>query len=421
MSHTVKFAFDRSMRRVDADGHLHVERTHISKANVCPYYGREIPNWENLTLDGKPLEPDKVYRLYRDPAELKAAASSFAGKPLLIHHLPVTAEDFAPDLVVGTVGTDVTFDGTYLDAPLSIWTAEAIGVVESGEQRELSPGYRYRADMGRGHTPQGVAFDGVMRDIKGNHVALVAEGRTGPDVFVADETPLEFSKMKFSKVMAALSALFPSAPKPEQLVALDAALAEDLKAAADALPDLSEDEMNAACDAFAKKEGKERDKLSDEDKAEAFKRAAADKATAAKGTPTASEGSKPPHAADKALTEAATQLAVDAAVATAREGYVDQAAATKLAQDAADAARAEVHALYGARKAVETIVGVVALDSAEAVYRFALDHLKVEHKDTSAPGLPALYEASAKAAAAPPAIAQDNAAVFDINSIYIKG
>lgn len=402
MSHNVKFALDRSMRRTDVDGHLHVERTHISKANVCPYYGREIPDWQALGLDA-----NKIYRLYRDPAELKAAAPTFAGKPLLLHHLPVTAEDFAPDLVVGTVGTDVTFDGTYLDAPLAIWTAEAIGVVESGEQKELSPGYRYRADMTAGYTPQGVAFDGVMRDIKGNHVALVAEGRTGPDVFVADSTPPEFSKMKFSKFLAGLAAAFPSL-KPEQAVALDAALVADL--AADALPDLSEDEMNAACDAFATKEGKDRDKLTDEDKAEAYQRAAADKAVSASKSPKASEGNTPPTAAD----EATVQLAVDAAVAKALEGYVTKLAADAAAVNAADTARAEVHALYGARKAVEATVGVVALDSAEAVYRFALDHLKVEHKDTAAAGLPALYEASAKAAAAPPVqIASDNAVVFD--------
>ena len=37
-------AFDRaSVRRVDVDGLLHVSMTPISKANVCIYYGKEIP------------------------------------------------------------------------------------------------------------------------------------------------------------------------------------------------------------------------------------------------------------------------------------------------------------------------------------------------------------------------------------------
>jgi len=94
------------MRRVDADGHMHVEMTNISKANVCPYYGREIPDSEALGLD-----PNRLYRLYRDPVELKAGADSFANKPLLLHHIPVTADEPARELWVGTVGGPVVFDG----------------------------------------------------------------------------------------------------------------------------------------------------------------------------------------------------------------------------------------------------------------------------------------------------------------------
>jgi hypothetical protein len=36
---TMKLAFDRSARRIDADGRLHVDRAHISKAALNPYYG----------------------------------------------------------------------------------------------------------------------------------------------------------------------------------------------------------------------------------------------------------------------------------------------------------------------------------------------------------------------------------------------
>jgi len=46
------------MRRTDLDGHLHVENVNISKANVCPYYGSEIPGADALGLD-----PTRVYML----------------------------------------------------------------------------------------------------------------------------------------------------------------------------------------------------------------------------------------------------------------------------------------------------------------------------------------------------------------------
>ena len=68
-------AMDRAptARRTDADGRLHVAVSNISKANVCPYLGREIPN--NVALG---LDPNRVYNLLRDPAELAKAASTFA-------------------------------------------------------------------------------------------------------------------------------------------------------------------------------------------------------------------------------------------------------------------------------------------------------------------------------------------------------
>jgi hypothetical protein len=38
---------------------------------------------------------------------------------------------------------------------------------------------------------EGKRFDGIMRDIQGNHVALVPDGRVGPVATVADEMPLD--------------------------------------------------------------------------------------------------------------------------------------------------------------------------------------------------------------------------------------
>lgn len=400
------------MRRTDADGHLHVERCNISKANVCEYFGREIPGAIERGLD-----PNKLYPLYRDPAELKAAAPTFAGKPLLIQHVPITAEEPSRDLWVGCVGTTVDFAPPYLRAPISVWTQEAIDRIyadpnDPDSLRELSPGYRYTVDWTPGTTPEGVAFVGIMRNIMANHLAIVHEGRTGPDVFVADEAPKGFSKMKFPRVLAALAAILP-ALKHSDAVALDEALAADaFKPAEDGFPNMTAEDMKAALDAFCSKSGKAMDALTDEDKAEAYKTAAKD--ACAKNSPHASSGGTPPA---PAMDEAVVTQRVTDAVTAALKDTVPRADADKLALDAATAARAEVHALYTARKDVEATVGVVAMDSAEAVYRFALDHLKVDHKDTPAPALVALYTASAKAA---PAIAADAAAAvpFDINSIY---
>lgn len=393
-------ALDRSVRRKDADGHLFVEMSNISKANVCPYFGKEIPNSKALGLAN-----EQIYMLYRDPAELKAAAQSLAGKPLLFHHKPVTSEEHPEELVVGSVGTDIHYEHPYLRAPLMVWRQDAIDAIEAepddpAVQRELSPGYRYRADMTPGVTPEGVAFHGSMRDIKFNHAAIVKEGRTGHDVVVADEAPKGFIVKHFPKIIAALAAILPSM-SATQALALDEALAVDAfpkKTAEDEFPDMNEDSRMKAMDAYCAKMGKDKAKLSEDEKREAFK--------AAKDGSPATGGAATGQAADEAIVSAR----VATAVAAATKDLLTVADATKLATDAAAAASASVHALYTARTAVEGTVGVCALDSAEAVYRFALDHLKVDHKAIDVSALPALFETSAKAATGTPAIAADAAA-----------
>lgn len=174
-------AFDRaSVRSFDTDGRLHVETSHISKATINPYYGREIPNWRELGLD-----PNKKYNLLRDPEELRKGASTFNNLPVLSRHVPVSVDAHQPDLVIGSTGTDASFNGQHLDNSLVFWTKPAIDDIEADKVRELSCAYRYDADMTPGEY-NGERYDGVMRNIKGNHVALVKEGRAGPDVVVGD-------------------------------------------------------------------------------------------------------------------------------------------------------------------------------------------------------------------------------------------
>jgi hypothetical protein len=99
--------------------------------------------------------------------------------------VPVSAEDHQPDLVVGSTGTDAKFVAPYLTNSLVVWAQSAIDAIENETQKELSAAYRYRADMTPG-SYNGERYDGVMRGIIGNHLAIVPEGRAGSDVVVAD-------------------------------------------------------------------------------------------------------------------------------------------------------------------------------------------------------------------------------------------
>jgi hypothetical protein len=180
-------AFDEgSVRSKDVDGRLQVDKSHISKATVNPYKGSEIPDYESLGLD-----KDKVYQLLRHPDELAKAAPTFNRLPILSKHVPITADTHKSEYVIGTTGTDGSFEFPYLDNSLAFWTKPGIDSIESHDKKELSSAYRYKADMTPGVwedsvTGQQMPYDGIMRDIVGNHLALVKEGRAGHDVMVGD-------------------------------------------------------------------------------------------------------------------------------------------------------------------------------------------------------------------------------------------
>jgi LysM repeat protein len=193
-----------------------------------------------------------------------------------------------------------------------------------------------------------------MRDIVGNHVALVEEGRAGPDVYVSDSNPLEFSTMKhaaLANAFFAALAINADTVTADQRLALDAAIEKEMKA-------------------------------EDEDDEDAKKKKIAKDAT----PPEAPKGGAPKPAMDASLLVAA----VDAAFAT--KDYITRSQAVEMANDAATSAVKRVNELHKAREAVKPLVGVVAFDSAEEVYGFALKESKVNVEGVPTAAYPALVD-----------------------------
>ena len=400
---TMKLAFDRSARRIDADGRLHVDRSHISKATVNPYYGKEIPGYEALGL-----QPDKVYRLLRDPVELERAAPTFARLPILSEHVPVTVDTPRPDLVVGAIGSEITFTPPYLDADLCVWDATAIAGIETDKVRELSCAYRYVPVMEPGEF-EGQPYDGRMTEIQGNHLALVEVGRAGSDVVVADRNPFTFkeSAMKMSKLGKALfAALCAASP----VLAADSALPalvgnanrknfdrKDVKAKLLALDaDLDPQQLDNVIDALL---DVEQDPKPVETPAAAADESPADKLRALLAG----------KVDDATLEQACGLLATPAADEKPEgEGGMKKEEVTA----AMDSLRKELREANEAAREVRHIVGDVAMDSAAEIYGFALDHMKVDRAGVEgAPALRALFKVAAanKASTAPVHVAQDSA------------
>ena len=397
MNKHVLMAFDRgSVRSYDADGRLHVALTNISKANVSPYYGSEIPGFAQLGLD-----PAKIYKLWRDPAELEKGAASFRNLPVLRRHIQVSADEPSKEDVVGSIGSDVTFNAPYLCASLCFWDSEAIAGIESGQLEELSPAYRYTPDMTPGNTPDGEAYDGRMTDILGNHLATVEVGRTGSDVVVADSKPLppkqETPAMKLTKLGLALKlALSAASPKIAQDSSLGALVGqaraktfkkEEVKAKLLAMDsDMDAENLDALIDSLIGVEE------NPEPETPPITALAGDTDGAAGVIEFLKGKGLSPEDLD-AVSGMLSKLAAPAAT----DEEPDDAMSKEDVDTAMDSMRKDLtkqfRDLEVAKSAVRSTVGdVIGMDSAAGVYRFALDHLKVDHKETPDTGLGNLFK-----------------------------
>lgn len=142
-----------------------------------------------LGLDG---DPTRRVTLYRPPEEVfkPASMASFDGKALTIDHPPVLVDKTNwQKYSNGQVGNIERAGNDTIAGDITFTTDTAIKALESGK-RELSNGYTFTLDMTPGTAPDGTAYDGIQRNIRGNHIALVDKGRCGSACRVSDgETP----------------------------------------------------------------------------------------------------------------------------------------------------------------------------------------------------------------------------------------
>ena len=180
-------------RSVDGNGWFEVKANPISKVGVFPYSGRQ------LGLQGE--DADKIFQVLRPPEELSdpECIASFRLVPWIDEHVMLgpEAQKLTPNAVPaeqkgvqGVIGEEVFFRDGVLFANIKAFSSTLASLIEAGK-RELSAGYRCIYDWTAGIW-NGQNFDVVQRKIRGNHLALVREGRMGPDVAVMDRLTFSF-------------------------------------------------------------------------------------------------------------------------------------------------------------------------------------------------------------------------------------
>lgn len=374
---------------------MEVKANPISKIGVYPYLGSEIP--------GAP-DPAKVYQVYRSAEELSNAATidSFRNKPLLddheiigIHGMPAERKG-----IQGNIGEQVFFDSPYLRGNIVVHSSAAQTLIKNGKT-ELSPCY------GCDWVEESGVFEGkeyqyVQRNLRANHLALVEEGRTGPDVAVQDHRtfsldssrllPMEFTPEQLAQLKALIAEMMGTSGEetPEEKAAKEKAAADEAeaaKAAADAeggdaelpaseaasTPEAAAEEVATAIDEVAA--------AADEVGAasDSKRKPAQDKLTAAKAKLTAARAKHTKLAADAKVK---ATLAKDGALARQVESLQKQVKelTAKPAQDSVTVAITHIADRDSLAKQVTQHVGVFDASrmTADGVAKYAVDKLGIK-------------------------------------------
>jgi hypothetical protein len=184
--HDEKIVFDarETARTLDTNGWIEIKGNPLSKVGVFDYSGARL---------GEGFEPNKIYKVYRSAEALsdEQTIGSFKLLPWIDDHptrLLGTAESGRTPAekkgISGVIGEDVYFDGEYLRGNIKVFSDEMAKKIESGKI-ELSPGYLAKYVLSKGNY-NGQEYDAIQTHLRGNHLALVDQGRSGPDVRVLD-------------------------------------------------------------------------------------------------------------------------------------------------------------------------------------------------------------------------------------------
>lgn len=183
-------------REYDTNGWFEVKDNPLSCVGVYPYLGRSI---------SPDCDPDRIYYVLRPADELSdpQCVDSFKLLPWIDNHVMLGNEEngLMPAErkgVQGVIGESVYFDGETLRGNLKVFSEAMANLIANGK-KELSCGYRCTYEYAPG-VFEGQPYEFVQRDIRGNHLALVDNGRMGPKVAVQDHFVFTVDSQEFTPV-----------------------------------------------------------------------------------------------------------------------------------------------------------------------------------------------------------------------------
>ena len=162
-------------REVNQNGYMIVRDNPIIRAGVFQYKGSSLPGGD----------PNQIYNVYRPLEELTNpdTIKSFVGLPIIDEHEMLGGKySRGPEErgVHGAILENIKAVGADILASISIFSRTLKALIDAGK-RGLSLGYNCTFEKSSG-VFEGITYNYIQKGIRGNHLALVTQGRNGTAV-----------------------------------------------------------------------------------------------------------------------------------------------------------------------------------------------------------------------------------------------
>ncbi|MBX4266547.1 DUF2213 domain-containing protein [Clostridium estertheticum] len=241
------------------EGYLICSNVKIGRTGAMEYLGQELPSAFKEPMG-------KICKVSRTPEELfsKATMDSFEGKSVTNTHPSNNLDVNTTQMTERGHIQNIRRDGDYLVGDLFVKDAGLISEIQNNLKREVSCGY----DCSWHKVADG---EYEQRDIIGNHVAVVPNGRAGSRVAIQDSEP-EGLKNNKSKEQNTGGKIFMGKMSKKILTAIGFqhyakdAEPEDIAKAMDAMNEKDEEEEKKTVkDAEPEKEPEKKEEVKDAD------------------------------------------------------------------------------------------------------------------------------------------------------------
>lgn len=228
------------------EGYLCCANVPIGRIGWMDYYGQELP-----ADFGEPF--GSLCKVYRSPEELfsDATISSFEGKSVTNTHPTSNLDINTTPMIERGHMQNIRRDGDFLVADLFVKDAGLVSEIQNKLKREVSCGYDCSwHKIGDGKYEQ--------KNIIGNHVAVVQNGRAGSKVAIHDSKPKKEQILGGKKYMGKISKKVLTAMGFKAYV--QDAEPEDIAKAMDAMNEEEEDKKEVKDSEPEKNETKDNDR-----------------------------------------------------------------------------------------------------------------------------------------------------------------